>query len=207
MAIAKFGSVGAGFQGTCGGITIGNNLGSEEKKLDDGFYSSTFQAKEKIKYPLWIGDTQVTYLNKDNILGDGSVSFRPFYETNTLTFTKTPGNISGLTKYAVIAVDGIDLTIVAPSNGLTLNSSSYGIWIEGDNKELTLNGDIRINSTATGISTFNNGVDVTINGKLTLNSPEFNGIWTPDGTLTINGTVTGTISGSGTVIVKLKRHI
>ena len=187
VAIAKFGSVGAGFQGTCGGITIGDNLGSEEKKLDDGFYSSTFQAKEKIKYPLWIGDTQVTYLNKDNILGDGSVSFRPFYETNTLTFTKTPGNISGLTYNAVIAVDGIDLTIVAPSNGLTLNSSSYGIWINGDNKKLTINGDLSINSAATGISTFNSGVDITINGKFTFNSPEFNGIWTPDGAFTING--------------------
>ena len=126
----------------------------------------------------------MTYLNKDDILGDGKASYTPDYTGGTLTFTGTPA-ISGLTNNAVIAVDGIDLTIVAPSNGLTLNSSSYGIWINGD-KDLTLEGDIRINSAATGISTFSSGVDVTVNGKLTINS-DMNGVWTPDGDFTLNG--------------------
>ena len=184
VATTDYNFFGEGMQGTCGNVSFGDNLGYDAKKLDDRHYICTIQAADKITYPVWIGETQVTYLNKDDILGDGKASYTPDYTGGTLTFTGTPA-ISGLTNNAVIAVDGIDLTIVAPSNGLTLNSSSYGIWINGD-KDLTLEGDIRINSAATGISTFSSGVDVTVNGKLTINS-DMNGVWTPDGDFTLNG--------------------
>ncbi len=187
VAITDYRFVGAGDQGTCGTITIGDNLGSEEKEVDGGYSCSTIQAKEKIKYSLWIGDTQVTYLNKDDILGNGSVSYKPYYTSGTLTFTGTPQiDPESLTNNALIYANDINLTIVTPDDGLTLNSSSYGIWIEGDNKDLTINGDIHISSVASGINTFSSGVDFTVNGKLTINS-DMNGVWTPDGDFTLNG--------------------
>ncbi len=178
--------IGPGYYACSGNDTYGPNLGFDKKMYDDTHYCIILQPADRIKFPVWIGDTQVTYRNRFDILGDGSASYTPNYSHGELEFTKTPDNISGLTNNAVIAVDGINLAITAPYNGLTLNSSSYGIWIDGDNKELIINGDISINSEASGINTFSSGVDITINDKLTLNS-QMNGIWTPSGVLTING--------------------
>ena len=189
VAITDYNFVGEGMQGTCGSVTFGDNLGYDAKKLDNTYYICTIQAADKITYPVWIGETQVTYLNKDDILGDGKASYTPDYTGGTLTFTGTPQiDPESLTNNALIYANDINLTIVTPDDGLTLNSSSYGIWIEGDNKDLTINGDIHISSVASGINTFSSGVDFTVNGKLTINS-DMNGVWTPDGDVTINGTV------------------
>ena len=189
VAITDYNFVGEGMQGTCGNVTFGDNLGYDAKKLDNTYYICTIQAADKITYPVWIGETQVTYLNKDDILGDGKASYTPDYTGGTLTFTGTPQiDPESLTNNALIYANDINLTIVTPDDGLTLNSSSYGIWIEGDNKDLTINGDIHISSVASGINTFSSGVDFTVNGKLTINS-DMNGVWTPDGDVTINGTV------------------
>lgn len=181
VAITDYQFVGAGDQGTCGTITIGDNLGSEEKKVDDGYSCSTIQAKEKIKYSLWIGDTQVTYLNKNDILGNGSVSYKPYYTSGTLTFTGTPA-ISGYHENARIYAKDISLTIKSPENGLTLNSEHDGIHIEGN--ELIIDGDVTINSS--GSACIDGTGNVTVNGKLILKS-EMSAIWLTDGDVTING--------------------
>ena len=184
VAITDYRFVGAGDQGTCGTITIGDNLGSEEKEVDGGYSCSTIQAKEKIKYSLWIGDTQVTYLNKGDILGNGSVSYKPYYTSGTLTFTGTPA-ISGYHEYARIYAKDISLTIKSPENGLTLNSEHDGIHIEG-NKELIIDGDVTINSSSSAC--IDGAGNVSVNDKLILKSG-MNGIWLTDGDVTINGTV------------------
>ncbi len=184
VAMTDYRFVGAGDQGTCGTITIGDNLGSEEKEVDGGYSCSTIQAKEKIKYSLWIGETQVTYLNKGDILGNGSVSYKPYYTSGTLTFTGTPA-ISGYHENARIYAKDISLTIKSPENGLTLNSEHDGIHIEG-NKELIIDGDVTINSSSS-VCIKGTG-NVTVNGKLILKS-EMDAIWLTDGDVTINGTV------------------
>ena len=183
VAITDYQFVGAGDQGTCGTITFGDNLGSVSEKLDNKYYSCTIQPAEKIKYPVWIGDTQVTYLNKNDIFGNGLVSYKPDFTGGTLTFTGTPA-ISGSHEYALIYANDINLTINFPKDGLTLNPEYEGILIEGY-KELIINGKVIISGRGTGIS--GNG-NVTINDKLILNSSEMNGVWI-NGDFTINGEV------------------
>ncbi len=111
------------------------------------------------EYPVWVGGTQVTDANKDDILGDGKVSYTPGEGSGTLTITGTPA-ITGLVEGTLIYADGIDLTINAAS-GLTLNSTGSGVYVNGD---VTINGDASINTT--GISINCRG-DVTITGSLT----------------------------------------
>ena len=114
---------------------------------------------EKITtYPVWVGETQVTSVNKDDILGDGKASFDP--DTNTLTFTTAAPAITGLHENALIYADGVDLTINAAS-GLTLNSTGSGVYVNGD---VTINGDASINTTGISINCIG---DVTIAGSLT----------------------------------------
>ena len=183
VATTDYNFVGEGMQGTCGNVTFGDNLGYDAKKLDDRHYICTIQAADKITYPVWIGETQVTYLNKDDILGDGKVSYTPDYTGGTLAFTGTPA-ISGYHEYARIYAKDYDLTINFPKDGLTLNSEHDGIHIEG-NKELVINGDVTLTSTSSTI--INGNGNVTVNDKLTLNSTS-NGAWI-DGDFTINGEV------------------
>ncbi len=183
VAITDYNFVGEGMQGTCGNVTFGDNLGYDAKKLDNTYYICTIQAADKITYPVWIGETQVTYLNKDDILGDGKASYIPDYTGGTLTFTGTPA-ISGYHEYARIYAKDYDLTINFPKDGLTLNSEYEGIHIEG-NKELVINGDVTLTSTSSTI--INGNGNVTVNDKLTLNSTS-NGAWI-DGDFTINGEV------------------
>ena len=183
VAITDYNFVGEGMQGTCGNVTFGDNLGYDAKKLDNTYYICTIQAADKITYPVWIGETQVTYLNKDDILGDGKASYTPDYTGGTLTFTGTPA-ISGYHEYARIYAKDYDLTINFPKDGLTLNSEYEGIHIEG-NKELVINGDVTLTSTSSTI--INGNGNVTVNDKLTLNSTS-NGAWI-DGDFTINGEV------------------
>ena len=130
-------------------------------RVDKGFTNiiTDAPADAATEYPVWVGGTQVTDANKDDILGDGKVSYTPGEGSGTLTITGTPA-ITGLVEGTLIYADGIDLTINAAS-GLTLNSTGSGVYVNGD---VTINGDASINTT--GISINCRG-DVTITGSLT----------------------------------------
>ncbi len=110
-------------------------------------------------YPVWVGSTQVTSANKDNVLGDGKVSFEP--GTNTLTVTGTPA-ITGNHLTALISAEGIDLTIDAPA-GLTLSSGSeYGVYIA--NGGLTVNGSVSATTYDIPLAVWNG--DLVVNGSV-----------------------------------------
>jgi uncharacterized repeat protein (TIGR02543 family) len=70
---------------------------------------------ELITYPLWVGNTQVTNANQEDVLGDGKVTFDS--STNTLDFddakitSSTQTTLEGSRAYASILSKGIDLTI------------------------------------------------------------------------------------------------
>ena len=178
---------------------------------------------EKITtYPVWVGETQVTSVNKDDILGDGKASFDP--DTNTLTFTTAAPAITGLHENALIYADGVDLTINAAS-GLTLNSTGSGVYVNGD---VTINGDASINTTGISINCIG---DVTIAGSLTAtagsNYTVFSngnisiggnaelkntysggyGLCAPHGSITVDGNITvnapneALYAGSGAIII------
>ena len=174
-------------------------------------------------YPVWVGEMQVTEKNKNNVLGDGKVSYVPSKDAGMLTFAE-PISIIGKHYNSKIYANNIDLTINAPK-GLTVESDVRGIRIDGDDNTLTINGDLTITSTDTGID----AVNVILNGNLTINSTETgieavdvilngtdNTITTKEdmcivaeGTITINGKLTATIdnpeatAGNATAIAAL----
>jgi hypothetical protein len=132
---------------------------------------------DQIDYPLWLGEIQVNSLNKDDILGDGSVSYDPI--TSTLHFAAAEPVITGLHDngltgkkqvLAQIYADGIDLIIDAPS-GLKLSTEgdySYNIYAVGPST-LTVNGDLDFVAGNTNIYAFH--TDYVQNGDLTLRAP------------------------------------
>ena len=133
-------------------------------------------------YPVWVGSKHVTSENKDDILGDGSVSYTPGEGSGTLTFnTSTPTIIGSHSWQGTIGTDvynykakvfaeGIDLTIDAP-NGLTIDAGTdektYGI-ITANEGNLTINGNF--NLSAGGGAVFLEKGDLTVNGNFTSTS-------------------------------------
>ena len=97
------------------------------------------------EYDLYVGNTRVTSANKDNVLGDGKVTYNPTTHTlnfndATLTSYTTTGSSTGY--YAMIASNNIDLKITGKVS-LETTDSCRGIITSGGN--LTINGEVTTN--------------------------------------------------------------
>ena len=126
------------------------------------------------QYTIFIVDTQVTDMNKDDVLGDGSVKYEPGDGVGILTFT---GNkLTAPDNKFVITAQGVDLVINAPEDGLTLESQ-YGIDMRGNN--LTVNGDITFKTEFNPVYSC---ADFIVNGDLTASN-----INVQNGTIIVNG--------------------
>ena len=97
------------------------------------------------KYHLWIGGTQVSAANKDNILGDGTASYDPDTKTLTLDDPIIVGNYKDA--YAICSYDS--LTIKGKLNYTTDDQFITPIKVSGT---LTLDGDFTITAVDFGIS-------------------------------------------------------
>ena len=87
-----------------------------------------------IEYPVWVGPTQVTSANKDDILGDGG---KAKYDPDSKTLTLDKPSISGTHEGAAVYADA-DLSI---KGSATLSNI---IWVK--DKDLTLDADIDIST-------------------------------------------------------------
>ena len=176
-------------------------------------YKIRRQGSAPVPYPIWVGSTQVTSTNKNDILGDGG---KAKYNPDTHTLTLNNPTITGIYNDALIYAE-VDLTVTGSA---TLNSSGalYAIASqadEHDSKDLTINGNIissalKIDAggdllisggsiSADGIS----GSNVTITGgtvTATGNETHFRGL--SGGTVLIQGgkVTAGSISGGSVMI-------
>ncbi len=108
-----------------------------------------------IQYPLYVGGTQVTSLNMNDVLGtadgdDATVTYTPATDTTPAILTLDGANIT--TGYEVsgstAAIYTTDDLIVTGSG--SASNVGFGIHIEGG-KTLTLNGDFDLTATVNGI--------------------------------------------------------
>ena len=113
-------------------------------------------------YPLAVGKTLVTSLNKDRILEDGVAKFDP--QTNTLTLNDTviPEPYSDSGKTMMIISDGIDLTIQG-NYTVPGGTADYSVVCIGGN--LTLDGDFDFKGETYGVYC---GKKLTLKGNLSL---------------------------------------
>ena len=113
--------------------------------------------ESNIKYDLWVGGTQVTSGNQDDILGDGKANYNP--ATNTLTFNnatisstytspKSGKTMAIRSENMPLTIDGM-VNINTPGADFAIDSYTVGT---SDNA-LTLDGDITINGGGVGILT------------------------------------------------------
>ncbi|MBQ5951908.1 MAG: carbohydrate-binding domain-containing protein [Lachnospiraceae bacterium] len=134
-----------------GGKNILDNRGNVAGKVE--IAPEAYGAE--ISYELWVLGTQVTYMNREDVLGDGTVSFDP--ETSTLTL-----HDANLTGYMVdadgrhtVITSGIDLTVAGTGSiynaSNTIDARRGVIRCTDTSNGLILNGNIHIGMCAPGV--------------------------------------------------------
>lgn len=161
-----------------------------EGKYYDGInnidYSINITCSDIIEYPLWVGDTQVTSANKDDVFKDGKVSYTPATDTDAAVLKLKNYNNNG----SVREWEGRSAAIYA-----------------NENLTIELNGNNTLTNTATGnrTSAIVADHDLTFKGKGRLAADCPNG-----GCIAVNGDLTiedGIIEATGTVSIGGSKQI
>ena len=128
------------------------------------------------RYLFYVAGTQVTNVNQDDVLGDGTVSFDP--ETSTLTLNNA--NIECEATYAIDAEDYEPITIKLIGENYAVTSLWLGVRVN----EATIEGPGSLVAKAeTGISSLN-GLTISNGAKVSAEGTRLNGIY---GDLTVKG--------------------
>lgn len=144
-----------------------------------------------VNYDVWVGGTQVTSANKDNVLGVTNANGTP-------TVTYTPASSSS----------GVTTPQKLTLNGAVIESGSEKGIKASDNLVIDLKGENQITGTNNLIYLETSGKNLTITstsenkGTLTLDSVSVNSTVYADGGITINGyaTVSATNGGNAQVL-------
>lgn len=129
------------------------------------------------RYDLYIAGTQVTSLNEEDVLGNGTVSFDP--QTSTLTLmnadiapTGAPGIQSSIPNLNVMLVNGNTINISDDKEGIVLQKSS-----EDEASEIVFYGGGLLNIATNGTA-FQTQADIAFTDgvRINANSYEANGI-------------------------------
>ena len=207
----------------------GYGVWSEDIQINADITSKNITLTQSATYNVWVGGTQVTSANKDNVLGnDGTPTVTYTPDTNTLTLNGvniTTGDTSGIkastdlkivlsgtnnisgTGHAIYMTSGT-LTITGPGS---LNASSSSgqttIYAKGN---VEINGGAKITATNTGesvgdvIDLYGSNDNLTITGNGTqVVAQKTTGSATAInhiGTLTVNNGATLLVQSNGTAI-------
>lgn len=135
--------IGKGHNGSCGSVSIAPGLMDE--------MSGSTRTICPPPYPVWLGDVQVSPVNRDDILGDGTTSFDP--TTNTLSLDHPTVDMA-------IRSEGIDLTM---EGVYTMTNAVDGVALDVKGGTLTMEGSFTLRGSVNGVEVDNN---VTLKGAL-----------------------------------------
>ena len=114
----------------------------------DGGTSNPGYFTEFATYELWIAGTQVTSANKDDVLGDGTVSYNP--ETNTLTLNNA--NISANGTYGIRSVSpNININLIGRNNVEVVDGQGVSTT-NRDGGTVTISGGGELNIKASDVA-------------------------------------------------------
>ena len=158
-----------------------------------------------VKYNVWVGGTQVTSVNKDNVLGDGTVTYTPATTTESQKLTLRNANISasGTTKGIISTSGALDIELIG-ENKITTDSNSIN-----SSGELTItstkNGSLTM-SSKNNMSTLYATANITISGSAVVNAT-INGGAQAIHSNPSSGTGSITITGNAKVTAKNTRTL
>lgn len=176
--------------------SIGRDVSTVVDK--NGYIAKDVKIAEK-KFDLWLGDTQVTSVNRDDILGDGKASYDP--DTNTLNLngvTSIPGKQSVIGTGDVLIYSKKALNIKGSAD---INSDYIAICIKSSSvmDTSTIEGSFTFNSSVASGAVFCNGI-LNIIGSSTKLIAKTQGICVDCYALLINEAVVNLVSEKNTAL-------
>ena len=156
----------------------------EEETLPAGRAHSVQKPLAAGEYSVWVQGVQVTDANKNDVLGDGTVSYAPATKTLTLNNASIQTAYHGDDTAGIYAAEkGIELNIVLKgSNRITLRGGTASNYLEG----IVLYG----NDTPGKLTISGPGSLVISSGPMSGRYDEINGIYV-SGTLAVKGAKLG----------------
>ena len=162
-------------------------------------------------YNIWIGDIQITESNKNNVLGDGKVSFDP--ESHTLTLNdavldkiSTEDGGAPTTSANICAKETLIIKGSAKlTNAHSAIVSGISSIIGNKNRSLTIDADLDIDAVNSGISTvfiplYIDGGNITIKSGSIGILGTYGDIEAKGGKLNLTGAMIGIMSTSSLII-------
>lgn len=164
---------------------------------------SNADGSQTTSYNLWVGDVQVTSANASDVLGDGTVSFDPKYDTLTLNNAKIKGAVVN-GEVAGIYASAMDLSLeLIGSNSITCADTtlmySNGICMYGNSLSVQGDGslDILVGNADYAMGIYLEGYMLVSGGTLNISVPSANqetlGILSQYSLYIYDGSVTATV--------------
>lgn len=116
-------------------------------------------------YDLWVGGVQVNTANRDNVLGDGKVSYNP--GEKRLTLNNATVNATGSSNYGIYSKI-VGLTIEVIGTNTVTASAATGLYATQSNLTIEGTGVLNVTGTVNGIFIMNG--DLTIQGGCEVNA-------------------------------------
>ena len=146
------------------------------------------------KYNVWVGSTQLTDDNKDDIFGNGTARYNPTTHTLTLNNAAISGQYNG----AMIYAEGQDLILQASSQTLNCDGNDQTWAILVRNGSLTVNGSVTATGGAYG---FYASQDISITGGTVIAAGDSKGLYAPNGGISVSNDVTRvTVDGKEAIV-------
>ena len=139
----------------------GYDVWSEDIQINGNITSKDITLTQSTTYNVWVGGTQVTSANKDNVLGNGAVTYTP--DTNTLTLNGV--TITNITENTSGIKASNDLTIALIGEYNTISGTGHAIEMTNGTLTITGPGSLNASSSSGQTTIYAEGIgDVIING-------------------------------------------
>lgn len=167
--------------------SLSENDASDEPDEDD----ITREGDPVTSYDLWVGSTQVTSENMDNIpgiKGGGTASFDP--DTKTLTFSGNVTGVTGTSEQLPIGEEPYPCMIYSDIKPLTIAgkasfTDTESLVVIGATENIVIDGDITVKAQKSGSYALGINGDLIVNGTLNVEGDQ-NGI-NSEGKVTVSG--------------------
>ena len=129
----------------------------------EGNFANHATITKNQSYDLWIKGVQVTSMNKEDVLGDGKVSYNP--SSNTLTLNEANLQLTTNKRSLESEIPGLIVNVKGIN---TLSSVSDAVYFR-ESARLTGNGEFRVTTTGTGSGTtcaLGSFKDLTVDGTV-----------------------------------------
>lgn len=172
------------------GIAVTGGDGSSEEN------AFTFKVlhEEPVDYQLWIKGTQATNWNKDDVLGDGTVSYDPdkgILTLNGADITADAGSAKMFGYTGICYKGDEDLIIDASEASTVMGTEEGGVGIVST-KNITIKGTLTVGGDISGINC--SGSKITVSGKVNA-AGRGTGVYLESGDITVESGAELTATG------------